>query len=184
MRVTANNSVSPPYRQVGLQYDWQVGMGSPPLLVETSQRGHVIITPHRRSNGECDLVEAKVSAYTAPVDVTFGVPATGTLITDIVDDEDDDGFVEAGGYWAVAALAPAGITMVFEQPSGTSMPLYATFRIRGLRPDRDPVVTIDGARATQGVHYRLQPDGTDGLWMVLMVGVAAGAPIELVSPPL
>lgn len=182
-RVTVNNGVFPAYRQVALQYDWQVGAGNPPQLTLASQRGHVLITPHRRSTGDCDLVEAKANAFTAPVDLAFGAPPTGSMITDIADDEGDDGFVEAGGYWAVQAASPAGLTMMFEQPSGTTLPLYATFRIRGLRPDRDPVATIDGSVASQGVHYRLQPDGADGLWLVVLVGVPAGAPIQLVSPP-
>jgi hypothetical protein len=182
MRIYAN--VSPSYRQVALQYDWQVGMGGTGLLQEAPMRGHFLITPNARSGGECDLVEAKSNAYTRPVDVVFPTPPTGTLVTDVVDDEDDDGFVEAGGYWALRATSPSGIRFELEQPSGTTLPLYSTFRIAGLPPGRDPVMLVDGNRASQGVGYRLQPDGTDGIWLVLMFGVAAGQDIELIYPPL
>lgn len=182
-RVTANNGFNPVYRQVALQYDWQIGMGNPIELDLATHRGHVLITPHRRSTGECDLVEAKANAYTSPVDLAFGAPPTGSMVTDVADDENSDGFVEAGGYWAVQAASPTGLTMMFEQPSGTTLPIYATFHIRGLRSDRDPVVMLDGMVATQGQHYRLQPDGADRLWMVVLVGVPAGGEIQLVSPP-
>ncbi len=182
MRIYSNPT--PSYRQVALQYDWQVGMGTPVVLQEGPMRGHFLITPNARSNGECELVEAKSNAFTRPVDVVFPPPATGTLVSDVVDDEDDDGFVEAGGYWALRASSPAGIRFEFEQPSGTTLPLYATFRIAGVPPGRDPMVLIGGNRASQGVAYRLQPDGADGIWMVLMIGIQASQPIELIYPPL
>ncbi len=185
MRVYSSPGAS--LRQVALQYDWQQGTGNPVELVLASQRGHFLITPSARSIPvECSRAEAKSNAFTTPVDVVFGTPATGQLVTvvdDQDDDENDDGFIEAGGYWAVRALTPAGITLGFVQPGGTALPTYSTFRIGNLPANRDPVLLIDGVRASQGERYRLQPDGTAGIWLVIMVPLLSGQTVELVSPP-
>lgn len=183
MRATSNLSTNPVYRQIALQYDWQQGMGGPPAtLILGDQRGHFLIGPRGREGDNCAYFDQQARAFLSPPTFTFGDPSTGQLLTSDPDDENDDGYVEGGGYWIMQANTEAGITFQMSVPGGTTPPPRPLFRIRGLPRGIDPLVYINGERVTQGVHYRVQDDLDAGIWLSIMAGLPADHEVQVVYP--
>lgn len=171
------------YRQVALQYDWQQGVGGPPAtLTLGDQRGHFLIAPRGREGTNCQYFDQQAQAFLAPPTFTFGEPSTGQLLLSDIDDENDDGYVEGGGYWIMQADSTAGITFQMNVTGGTTAPPRPLFRIRGLPRGIDPLVYINGERKTHGVQYRVQDDLDVGIWLSIMAGLPADHEVRLVYP--
>lgn len=181
LRATTNVSNNPVYRQVALQWDWEVSSPANGLLMLGAHLGHFLILPHARSAATCDLVDRQARAYLTPVDVVFA-GSSGSLRTDGDYDDNDDGYVEGGGYWYLRAAAPDGIAFSFEQAADTYLPPHSLFRIANVPADRDPIVNVGGVRMVHGQHYRIQADGTDGIWLAMLRGLQPADVVELVYP--
>ena len=113
--------------------------------------------------------------------VDFPAPASGSLITSVLNDDNDDGYDEAGGYYAMQATAADGIRFAMVQPGGTFIPPHTLFRINGIStvwalaevPETQAALLRPGARV-RATTSALPGEVFEGRVQALLPEVAAG----------
>jgi hypothetical protein len=181
LRITEATTVGPTtYRQVGLQYDWQRSSGS----VDTGHRhGNVLIVPTHPDAAPCARVATAARAFVAPATMVVDLP--GRRLTDLPGDDDDDGYLEQGGYWALAVgdSGAGHLRFTASVAADQGAPPSSTFRIYGVAVDPAPVVTWNQQRLVRNRQYLLQVDGVSGAWLHLAQPLGPGDVVEIIPAP-
>lgn len=165
--------------QVALQYDWQFNVDP---VVTGSFAGHFLLAlTYRNTTSPCGTGAAIARGYTNPAVADVRAPGFR-----VVDDAGDvgiaDGYLERGGYYLVDAGIGPGVRIEIDAAGGRQPPVQSTWRVRGIPAVPAPVLERDGVRLVHGRDYRIQPDGTSGLWLVLFVTVGDNQVLSLVVP--
>ena len=165
---------------MALQFDWQYAVDP---VITGAFEGHFLLAATFRAGGseECGIGAALARGYINPA--LADVAAPGAIVRD---DEGDigvkDGYVEQGGYYLVDAGSGPGLRVTINADGNRQPPVASTWRIRGIPATPLPVVERDGLPLVHGLDYRIQADGSTGIWLVMLTALANDQVLTLVMP--
>lgn len=160
--------------QVALQFDWRRVAPE-----ERTFTAYAMMWAGADGGGPvCGETELRARAFQHPaIAVISGSGELGSEAHDL----HNDGFIENGGYWSIAATGDT-VSWGTQNPGGATFSPNNLFRITGLDVTHEPVVTRDGVPLVHGRDYFLERDLTGGaLWLYTMFSIDTSI-LSIVTP--
>jgi hypothetical protein len=184
-RITSSSDSGP---QLALQYDWLFAQPAVPLGFYTGNFMLVVTGPSGGSV-DCGYAGQIASSYHSPAHLIIPKALGEVDTTDPNDptaDVDDDGYVEAGGYYRIDVRGGTRLAVGIDLGNDREFAPVSTYHLENFSLDPLPVVTrtLPGGATTVLVHgqdYRFQADGPHA-WLTILVGLPDGAGFEVLGP--